>query len=170
MILKQNRYDLAHMNAAIAYSKLSFARRRKVGALLVSPENRPLCCGVNGTSPGQPNDCEDEVKCSYCNGRGHFQGDYCFTCNGTGKQLITKQEVHHAERNLLGYCNKYGIATNGCILYVTLSPCIECAKQMEIAGIKRVVYKEQYRNTGGIEYLLSRNIECEQIGGDDENL
>jgi len=162
---KRLRYDTAHMDAAIAYSKLSFARRQKVGALLVASEDRPLCSGCNGRSPGLPNECEDEVTCSVCEGLGYIKenGEYCFKCSGTGTMLVTKPDVHHAERNLLGFANKYGIATNNCTVYVTLSPCLECAKQMEIAGIVRVVYLKEYRDTAGIEYLRSRGISCEQI-------
>lgn len=161
---KQERYDKAHMNAAIAYSELSFAKRQKVGAMLVSSENRTLCCGFNGRSPGLPNECEDEIVCDECHGKGWLVPEkFCFKCDGKGLMLVTKPDVHHAERNLLGFANKYGIPTNNCTVYVTLSPCLECAKQMELAGIKRVVYLKAYRDLAGVDYLKSRGILCEMI-------
>ena len=57
-LTKQQRYDKAHMSSAMCYATLSFAKRKKTGALLVSPDNRPLSCGFNGTSPGADNNCE----------------------------------------------------------------------------------------------------------------
>lgn len=156
----------AHMSAAKAYGSLSRCNRAKVGALLVSSDNRPLLSGYNGTSAGTDNCCEEEVVCERCLGTGE-NGEYfdsCPECQGTGKVLKTKPHVHHAERNLLGYANRYGIKTGGCYVYVTLSPCIECAKQMEIAGIKAVFYEEEYKiSTEGIEYLKARGITVEQI-------
>ena len=157
--LKQYKYDVAHMKAALSYAELSYAERRKVAALLVK-DNRPLCCGFNGTSPGQNNVCEDEVTCNECNGVGYINAPQellnklqssdiliksiaginavkfmCHSYMTYGKILKTKDEVHHAERNLLGYANRYGIPTEGCTIYITLSPCVDCAKQMEIAVI-----------------------------------
>jgi dCMP deaminase len=151
------------MECAEAYAKLSYAERSKVGALLVSPDDRPLCCGFNGTSPGRDNECEYTETCPVCSGTGRDRYIDCKPCGGRGIITKTKAEVHHAERNLLGFANKFGIATNGCSIYVTLSPCVECAKQMEIAGIKRVVFKEPYRDLSGVEYLVLRGIQCEQL-------
>jgi len=162
---KQERYDNAHMRATDAYGSLSHAVRNKVGALLVSNDNRPLCCGFNGTSPGTDNECETQHMCPECmNGWSMMTpGQRCKLCSGSGIILKTKPEVHHAERNLLGWANKYGIPTNGCTIYITLSPCVECAKQMELAGIKRVVFKTEYRDLSRVEYLVSRGIDCERL-------
>lgn len=170
-IEKQHRFHLAHMKAAEAYSELSHCVRAKVGALLVSPDNRPLLSGFNGTAPGHCNDCEDEYICSDCEGTGRVLKYHthdanwtkCSKCKGEGKILVTKPEVNHAERNLLGYANKYGIPTNNCSIYVTMEPCIECSKQMELAGIKSVFYKHSYRDHSGIKYLKKHGVHVEQI-------
>lgn len=169
---KRMKFHIAHMTCANAYAQLSYCVRSKVGALLVSPENRPLLSGYNGSSAGTDNCCEESVRCSDCvDGKkeipfgtfGDIQLIDCNKCLGTGKILVTKESTHHAERNLLGYANKYGIATNGCSIYVTLAPCIECSKQMELAGIKAVFYEKDYRIMDGITYLKSRGIHVEKI-------
>ncbi len=166
--VKRLKFHIAHMEAAFAYSKLSHCKRAKVGALLVSHDHRPLLSGYNGTSAGQNNCCEEEVVCPYCNGKGELMNDEygsipCSHCNGTKKVLVTSDHTHHAERNLLGYANKYGIATDNCSIYVTLQPCIECAKQMQIAGIIAVYYHDEYRDKSGVEYLKKLGVHVEQI-------
>jgi dCMP deaminase len=126
------------MEVAHTYGKLSRCNRRQVGALLVSADNRPLLSGYNGTSPNRPNACED-------------------------KEGKTVQLVHHAEANLIGNAAKKGISTDKCIMYVTTSPCIDCAKLIEISGISKVFYEEDYHNEDGIAYLKQAGIYIAQI-------
>ena len=156
------------MSSAMCYATLSFAKRKKTGALLVSPDNRPLSCGFNGTSPGADNNCESIVGCTCIEGW-TLDMRKCKECNGTGRILKTLPTVHHAERNCLGYAAKNGISTKDCTLYITLSPCIECSKQIEVSGIVRVVYYEEYRDPSGITYLQERGITCEKINTFEED-
>lgn len=141
-VSKAKRYHIAHMTAAAAYGLLSHCTRSKVGALLVSKENRPLLSGFNGTLPGEDNCCEESDE------------------NGG---LKTKEDVIHAERNLLGYASKYGIPTQGCSIYVTMAPCVECSKQMIVSGIKNVYFKDVYRDMSGVEYLKKHGVNVEKI-------
>ena len=115
------------MEAAKLYSKLSKCKRKQVACVAIR-DNRIIATGINGTLPGQPNKCED------------YQDN-------------TLPTVVHSELNLVSFCAREGISLKGCTLYVTLSPCIHCAKMLVAAGIKEVVYDEVYRNTEGIEFL-----------------
>jgi dCMP deaminase len=127
------------MKSAFNYTELSHCKRRKVGALLVSPDNRPLLSGYNGTSPGRDNCCEHEG--------------------------VTKDIVHHAEANLIGNAAKRGIATEGCSIFITTSPCIQCAKLIEISGITTVYYHDTYTDPTGVDYLVGAGICVEQLEG-----
>lgn len=124
---------IPHLKVAKIYAELSSATRLKCGAVLVTPDNtRVLMCGYNGTLPGMNNQCE--------------------------ANNITKDDVVHAEQNVLMACAKYGIKTEHCVLYCTHSPCIHCAKLIISAGIKIVVYIEEYRDPAGVELLKQNNI------------
>lgn len=117
-----------HLLVAKLYSNLSQARRLKCGAALATPDNsRVIMCGYNGTLTGLDNACEIDNE--------------------------TKGEVVHAEQNVLMACAKLGIATDGCVLYCTHSPCIDCAKLIASAGISRVYFNAYYRNIDGLELL-----------------
>jgi dCMP deaminase len=136
--MKQARFNEAHMRAAMVYGELSFCRRRQVGALLVSSDNRPLLSGYNGTSPGRDNCCE-------------------------GEDGATLNQVHHAEANLICNAAKNGIATKGCTMFITTSPCISCAKLIEAAGITKVYFKDLYKDSSGIDYLDGAGIHISQL-------
>lgn len=138
---KLKRLDRYFMNMALTTSTMSYATRAKVGSVLAF-DNRIIATGWNGQPSGMDNVCEyvDE----------------------SGK-LCTLPTVIHAEANLLSYCAKYGIKTNNSTLYVTLSPCVNCALLILQAGIKRVVYNDVYRNIDGIILLKQHNVECVNI-------
>lgn len=138
---RQFEYHRYFMEVAELTSKLSYARRNKVGAIIVK-NNRILTHGHNGTPVGYDNNCENENS------------------DGT---LTTKDEVIHAEANALYYCAKYGISTDGATLYVTMSPCVKCAQAIIQAGIKNIFYRIKYRDTFGIEFLKKNNIKITQI-------
>ena len=127
------------MQVADLISTNSYCNRSKVGAVLVK-DNRIISMGYNGTPVGMDNECED-------------------------REGNTKSIVMHAEINAILYAAKVGIPTEGCTLYVTLSPCVECAKAIIQAGIKTVYYKEQYRNIDGLT-LLDKYVKVKRI--DDE--
>ncbi len=132
---KDRRFDAVYIKMADALAALSYAKRAKVGCLIVNPTGQIVSQGYNGTPAG------------FCNA--------CETADGTA----TRPEVLHAESNAISKCAKWGGSTDGATLYVTLSPCYECAKLIIQAGIRRVVYKEQYRNTSGIELLERAGID-----------
>ena len=140
-----NKIDYAHMKAAIGYSKLSYAKRLQVGAI-ITKDDRVISIGYNGTPAGWDNDCEYWVE----------DGDL-------GSGWKTKLEVLHAEANAIGKLARSSESGAGAIMYLTHSPCFDCAKLIHVAGINKVFYRTQYRNTDGIEFLNKCNIEVEQI-------
>jgi len=130
----------AFMEVAHVFAKLSKAERLKVGAIAVK-DGRVLSIGYNGTPPGFDNACEDE------NGK-------------------TKIEVLHAEANCIAKLAKCTESSNDSIMFVTHSPCIECAKQIFVAGIKEVYYDKEYRDITGITLLKKLNVKTEQWKND----
>ena len=130
---KQEILDKRYMRMATIWSENSYCARRKVGALIV--KNKMIISdGYNGTPAGFENICEDD--------------------NG-----VTKPYVLHAEANAITKIARSGNSSEGATLYVTASPCIECAKLIIQAGIKRVVYAEKYRLEVGLDLLRRANIE-----------
>ena len=132
-----NKFDEKYLAMAEVWAGNSYCRRRQVGALLVK-DRMIISDGYNGTPSGFENICEDE--------------------NG-----VTKPYVLHAEANAISKVAKSGYSSDGATLYVTASPCIECAKLIIQAGIRRVVYKDEYRLTDGIDLLKRAGIEVEKV-------
>ncbi|MDD3160313.1 MAG: dCMP deaminase family protein [Bacteroidales bacterium] len=129
--------DLRYMKMAYIWSENSYCQRRRVGALLVK-DQMIISDGYNGTPSGFENICEDE--------QGH-----------------TYPYVLHAEANAISKVAKSNNSSLDSTLYVTSSPCIECAKLIIQAGIKRVVYAEKYRLEDGLDLLKRAGIEVEFI-------
>ena len=132
---KQKELDTRYMRMAVIWAENSYCQRRKVGALIVK-ENMIISDGYNGTPSGIENVCEDENN-------------------------MTKPYVLHAEANAITKIARSSNSSEGATLYVTASPCIECAKLIIQAGIKRVVYAEKYRLEDGIELLRRAGVEVE---------
>lgn len=140
--MDQVKMDKYFMRVAQLTAELSYAVRKKVGAVLVK-DNRIISIGFNGTPKGwETNNCEDIMP------------------DGS---LKTKSIVVHAEANALFWCAKTEIITNGATMYQTLSPCATCALGLIQSGIKRVVFLEKYRDITGIEILEKANVKVEQI-------
>ena len=139
---KQELRDYRYLRMARVWAENSYCKRRKVGALVVK-QKMIISDGYNGTPSGFENICEEE--------------------NG-----ITKPYVLHAEANAITKLARSGNNSDGSTLYVTASPCIECAKLIIQAGIKRVVYGEKYRLTEGIDLLKRANIEIEFLNIEDD--
>lgn len=133
LIEKQNELDKKYMRMAYIWAENSYAKRRKVGCLIVK-DKMIISDDYNGTPSGFPNICEDEE----------------------GKTL---PYVLHAEANAITKLAKSGNSSDGATLYVTTSPCLECSKLIIQAGIKRVVYCEEYRIKDGLDIILKSNIE-----------
>ena len=140
-------YDVVYMKMACQLRPLSFARRSQVGCLIVSDSDQIIAQGYNGMPKGYPNACEDEVV-------DPITGE---------KSLVTKPEVLHAESNAIAKCAKWEASCEGGTAYVTLSPCLQCAKLLVQAGIKRVVYLDEYRDTTPLEFLHKGGVKVEKI-------
>ena len=135
----QKQLDETYMGTALLHAKLSKARRAQVGAVLVTSHGVTLT-GYNGTPTGRSNDCE------------------VFQTWHEGPVYVTKPEVIHAELNCIMKAAREGVSCIGATVYVTLSPCIQCSAMLVQAGVKRVVYKQQYRDDSGVELLKSCGI------------
>src|SRR6056297_1592737 len=134
---KQLEYDKRYLEMAKIWSKNSYCVRRKVGALIVKGK-MIISDGYNGTPSGFENVCEDENN-------------------------VTKPYVLHAEANAITKVAKSNNSSEGATLYVTTSPCMECAKLIIQSGIIRVVYTDRKESNDGIPLLERANIEVVQI-------
>ena len=130
---KREALDRRYIRMAGIWAENSYCKRRKVGALIVK-DKMIISDGYNGTPSGFENFCEDENN-------------------------VTKPYVLHAEANAITKIARSNNSSDGATLYVTASPCIECAKLIIQAGIKRVVYSEKYRLEDGIDLLRRAGIE-----------
>ena len=139
---KQHDLDSRYMRMARIWAENSYCERRKVGALIVK-DNMIISDGFNGTPAGFENVCEDEDG-------------------------LTKPYVLHAEANAITKIARSNNNSNGATMYVTTSPCIECAKLIIQSGIVRVVYSQKYRLTDGIDLLNRAGIETRYMPFDEE--
>jgi dCMP deaminase len=142
--MKQKWID-AFMDTAERFAQLSSAKRLQVGAVVVQ-DNRIISIGYNGMPAGWTNECEELV---------HRIAEEPI--------LKTKDEVIHAEANAISKLARDGERGNGADLFCTHAPCIQCAKMIYGAGIKKVFYRDTYRDTKGIEFLEKCNIEVERV-------
>lgn len=141
-----NQLDEVFMSCAENISSMSLATRAKVGALIVKDGNI-ISMGWNGMPSGFPNE-DIEIK--------HEDGS-----------LTTNPLVLHAESNAILKCAKNdSSSSNGAALYVTMSPCVECTKLIIQAGIKKVLYRTQYRNTDSLDVLQLAGVEVVHLKGD----
>ena len=134
---KQRLLDQRYLKMADIWAQNSYCKRRQVGALIVK-DKMIISDGYNGTPSGFENVCEDENN-------------------------VTKPYVLHAEANAITKVAKSGNSSDEATLYVTSSPCMECSKLIIQAGIKRVVFTENYRIEDGINLLKRAGIEVEQV-------
>ncbi|MCI6492264.1 MAG: dCMP deaminase family protein [Bacteroidales bacterium] len=131
------KFDKSYLDMAAIWARNSYCKRRQVGAIIVK-DRMIISDGYNGTPSGFENICEDESG-------------------------VTKPYVLHAEANAITKVAKSGNSSLGATLYVTASPCMECAKLIIQAGIRRVVYRDEYRITDGIDLLRKAGIEVEKV-------
>ena len=139
---KQLILDKRYIRMASIWAENSYCTRRQVGALIVKNQ-RIISDGYNGTPSGFENICEDENN-------------------------VTKPYVLHAEANAITKIARSNNSSDGATLYVTASPCIECAKLIIQSGIKRVVYSEKYRLEDGLELLQRAGIEVLYVNPNEE--
>lgn len=134
---KLNKYDKAYLRIAKEWSQLSYCKRKQVGAIIVK-DRMIISDGYNGTPSGFENCCEDEDG-------------------------LTRWDVLHAEANAILKVARSTQSCEGATLYITLSPCKECSKLIHQSGIKRVVYKDGYRDDSGIQFLIKAGVEVDHI-------
>jgi len=144
---KQLELDHTFLEMAYVFANLSKAKRRKVGCIIVK-DGQVISNGFNGTPSGFDNCCEEQV----------FRYDV-----GDCYVLQTKAEVLHAESNALMKIARSTNSSIGSTMYLTCSPCFECAKLIIQSGITRLVYKEDYRKEDGIDLLRLTDIIIEKI-------
>ncbi|HOE03596.1 MAG TPA: dCMP deaminase family protein [Bacteroidales bacterium] len=130
---KQKQFDRHYLEMAKIWAKNSYCKRRQVGALIVK-DRMIISDGYNGTPSGFENDCEDENN-------------------------KTKAYVLHAEANALTKVARSGNSSQGATLYITTSPCIECAKLIIQSGIVRVVFVDEYHSNDGLDLLKRAGID-----------
>ncbi|MCT8339109.1 deoxycytidylate deaminase [Luteirhabdus pelagi] len=134
---KQRQYDIAYLRMATEWGKLSYCKRKQVGALIVK-DKMIISDGYNGTPSGFENICEDE-------------------------EGLTKWYVLHAEANAILKVASSTQSCKGATLYITLSPCKECSKLIHQAGITRLVYSRGYKDDSGIKFLEKAGVSIMHI-------
>lgn len=134
---KNKKYDTAYLRLAREWGKLSYCKRKQVGAIIVR-DRMIISDGYNGTPTGFENCCEDENN-------------------------LTHWYVLHAEANAILKVARSTQSAENATLYITLSPCKECSKLIHQAGIKRVVFMEAYKDDSGIQFLKNAGIVVEHI-------
>ena len=147
----KEKFIRPNMETALVWAKMSYAQRRKVGAVLVK-DDKILSQGYNGTLPGEDNACE--VLLPDFDEEGHLTGEYVLKTHG---------EVIHAEKNCILKMTTSTDSSEGASLFVTLSPCKECATLIILSKIKEVFYLEEYRDISGIELLERKGIPCYKV-------
>lgn len=147
MVMKQKHIN-AHMQVAETYANLSTATRLKVGSIVVK-EDRIISIGYNGMPSGWTNECEDIIR----------------TGNDTEAKYTTKSkpEVLHAETNAIAKLARSSESGLNATMFITHAPCLNCAKLIYQSGISKVYYRNSYKESTGVEFLLKGGIEIEQI-------
>ena len=140
----QQQLDEVYLGTALLHSKLSKARRKAVGAVLITKTGVAIP-GYNGTPVGLSNECEDSHIC------------------GSAEFLVTKKEVIHAELNCILKAAKEGVSVEGSTMYLTMSPCLHCSAMMIQVGIKECCFIETYRDTSGLDLLKQAGIITRQV-------
>ncbi len=135
--IKLNKYDRAYLRIATEWGRLSYCKRKQVGAIIVR-DRMIISDGYNGTPSGFENCCED--------------------ADG-----LTQWYVLHAEANAILKVARSTQSCEGATLYITLSPCKECSKLIHQSGIKRVVYQHGYRDDSGLQFLMKAGIDVVQV-------
>lgn len=152
----KEKFKRAYMETAQTFAKLSSARRLKVGAIVVK-DDRIISIGYNGMPAGWDNNCEDEVLETTTEETGKA------TITTTRKVLKTKPEVLHAESNAIAKLAKSGESGFGATIFITHSPCLECAKLIYQSGINKIYYSSEYRDNTGLKFLESSGVEIEHM-------
>ena len=138
-----------YMDIAKRTAELSSAKRLQVGAIIVK-NDRIVSIGYNGTPSGWTNECE-------------YQEVYDYKLSDEIYQLKTKPEVIHAEANAIAKLARSTESGEGAVMFLTHAPCMDCAKQIYTAGIRKVIFDSHYRSTDGVVFLNNCNLEVNQL-------
>jgi dCMP deaminase len=145
---KELKYHTLYMDIAQRIAQMSYAERLKVGCV-IEKDGRIISMGWNGMPSGMDNICE-----------------HCFVAgNGTYDhvQLVTRKEVIHAERNAIDKLSSSNESGKNAVMYITHSPCLECAKSIHTSGVQAIFYKEEYRSTEGVELLQKLGVTVHKL-------
>jgi dCMP deaminase len=142
----KDKFKRLYMDWAIRVAELSHARRLQVGAVIVK-DDTVISYGYNGMPAGWDNNCEFE----YINPQTKVA------------ELVTRPEVLHAESNAIAKLARIINSGSGADIFVTHAPCLDCAKLVYQAGIKRVYFGTAYRNDDGVQFLKNSGVDVEQI-------
>jgi dCMP deaminase len=145
----KEKLKLAYMKTAETFAELSHARRLHVGAIVVK-DDRIISIGYNGMPAGWDNSCEYEI----------------YEDNGDDEPIVslkTRPEVLHAETNAIAKLAKSTESGLDATMFITHAPCLDCAKLIYQAGIKRVWFRTAYRDSAGVDFLKASQIQVEQV-------
>lgn len=145
----KTKFINAHIKVAETYAQLSSAKRLKVGCVIVKNDTI-IGIGYNGMPSGWDNVCEEFKPQPFPH----------------EPELVTKSEVIHAEINAISKVARSTNSSDGADMFITHAPCIECAKSLFQAGIKRVFYRDTYRNDDGLKFLERCKVETIRIQGE----
>jgi dCMP deaminase len=157
------KFIKAYMDVADRFAKLSSAKRLQVGAIVVK-DDRIISIGYNGMPAGWTNECEEKeyfignIPERYKNDNWIFKEE-----DGLVGRLKTKPEVIHAEANAIAKLAKGNDSGDGSSMFLTHAPCIDCAKQMYTAGVKKVYYRDSYRDNDGLTFLEKCDIMVSKV-------
>jgi dCMP deaminase len=167
----KEKFKRAYMNTAKTFADLSTAKRLQVGAIVVK-DDRIISIGYNGMPAGWDNNCEHKEWMSPDAG-GWLNPDEIHETwpyeelteahSVARYKLVTRPEVLHAESNAISKLARSSESGEGASIFITHSPCMECAKLIYQSGIKQVFYANSYRDDAGIKFLKSSGIQVEQI-------
>ena len=164
--LKNKKYNNFYMSIAEQVAQMSYAVRLKVGSILVK-DNNIISFGWNGTPSGWDNNCEYKDYCIARDFTGEYfpgtDADYPFEDTIGRYRLKTKPEVLHSEANCLMKIAKSTISSDSAIMYCTHAPCIDCSKLIYQSKIKKLYYRQQYRDDSGLNFLKRGGISIEQF-------
>jgi len=149
----KTKFQKLYMDWALRVAELSYAKRLQVGAVIVK-DDTVISYGYNGMPAGWDNNCEEHPK---------IVNKQTYAIEEDTTRLVTRTEVLHAESNAIAKLAKSHNSGLGADLFVTHSPCIQCAKLIFQSGIRRVYFGEHYRDDAGIKFLKNSGVEVTEL-------
>lgn len=155
-----------YMACAESFASLSSAKRLRVGAVAITPDDVMLY-SWNGTASGDDNDCEYKRYAPIIlDGEFLRRPEHIYEDDRGPYELVTKSTTLHSERNIIAKAAKEGVSLKGATVVVTSSPCLECSIQLYQAGVTQVIYKDEYRDSSGLKYLIDHKVSIMKFNED----